>query len=211
MRIYKANPIYGISMLDIRKFFRLIRNSKKFFSSDISDYFCFDKNETSNFISELISNDLIEPFEDGYKLTLKGNALCVAKCIPPINREKADKIFKEFMQRVEEINNDDYYSFRISKLYLFGSYLNTNNPDYGDIDIIFDLERKIKDNETFINLNSNLVYEAQNNGRYFSSFFDKIYYSQYLVLLKLKNKNRYISLHYINEISYINEYKQIFP
>lgn len=211
MRIYKANPIYGVSMLNIRKFFRYIRNSKKFFSSDISDYFCFDKNETSNFISELISNDLIEPFEDGYKLTLKGNALCVAKCIPPINREKADKIFKEFMKRVEEVNNDDYYLFRISKLYLFGSYLNPNNPDYGDIDIIFDLERKIKDNETFTNLNSNLVYEAQNNGRYFSSFFDKIYYSQYLVLLKLKNKNRYISLHYINEISYINEYKQIFP
>lgn len=211
MRIYKANPIYGISMLDIRKFFRLIRNSEKFFSSDISEYFCFDKNETSNFISELISNDLIKPFEDGYKLTLNGNALCVAKCIPPINKEKADKIFKEFMQRVEEVNNDDYYLFRISKLYLFGSYLNPNNPDYGDIDIVFELERKVKDNDTFINLNSNLVCEAQNNGRYFSSFFDIIYYSQHLVLLKLKNKNRYISLHYINEISYITKYKQIFP
>lgn len=211
MRIYKTNPIYGISMLDIRKFFRLVRNSKKFFSSDISDYFYFDKNETSNFISELISNDFIESFEDGYKLTLKGNALCIAKCIPPINREKADKIFKEFMQRVEEVNNDDDYLFRISKLYLFGSYLNPNNPDYGDIDIVFDLERKIKDYNTFINLNLSLVYEAQNNGRHFSSFFDKIYYSQHLVLLKLKNKNRYISLHYINEISYITEYKQIFP
>lgn len=90
-------------------------------------------------------------------------------------------------------------------------YLNPNNPDYGDIDIVFDLERKIKDYNTFINLNLSLVYEAQNNGRHFSSFFDKIYYSQHLVLLKLKNKNRYISLHYINEISYITEYKQIFP
>ena len=52
---------------------------------------------------------------------------------------------QEFLKRVEEVNRDDFYPYRVSKLVLFGSYLNPEQMDLGDIDIAFELEPKIKD------------------------------------------------------------------
>ena len=60
-------------------------------------------------LNDLSVEELIEINNDCYKITLKGTALSFARCMPPIGREKADKILKDFMQRVEEINNSEYY------------------------------------------------------------------------------------------------------
>ena len=88
-------------------------------------------------------------FNNDYQLTSKGQTLCAARSVPPMNKEKADKIFNEFMQRVEEINNNDYYLCKVEKILLFGSYLNSENDDYGDIDIAFELKRKIDNFDEF--------------------------------------------------------------
>lgn len=212
MRIHKNDIVCGISILNIRNFFRIVKNSEEFTFSKLKEYFCLEKGKTDSFMLELISNGFIELCENRYKLTLKGNALCIAHCVPPINKEKADRIFQEFMQRVEEVNNDDFYLYKIRKLLLFGSYLNPNNSDYGDIDIAFDLERKIENYDIFLESNRKLVHEAKKNGKFFSSFLDEMFYSKNLVLLKLKDRNRYISLHSIeDEILNNVQSKQVYP
>lgn len=212
MRIHENEFINGIPILKIRDFFRIIRDFNEFTFSELREYFCLDEGEANSFIFELISNDFIRLYENGYRLTFKGNALCIARCVPPINREKADRIFQEFMKRVEEVNNDDFYLYRVRKLLLFGSYLNPNNPDYGDIDIAFDLERKIENNDTFLECNRKLVRDAKEKGKSFSSFLDEMFYSKNLVLLKLKNRNHYISLHPIeDEVLNMAKFKQVYP
>ena len=112
----------------------------------MAERFNLNEKETEGLVGELLSKGYIEPADNGmYRLTLKGNALSIARCMAPINREKADRIMQEFLKRVEEVNRDDFYPYRVSKLVLFGSYLNPEQMDLGDIDIAFELEPKIKD------------------------------------------------------------------
>lgn len=116
------------------------------------------------------------------------------------------------MQRVEEINTDKYYLYKVSKILLFGSYIQKDAVDFGDIDVAFELEEKIKDRDEFQKLESDFIQKAIDKGKYFSSYVDELFYSRHVVLLKLKNRNRYISLHEMeDEILKIVETKQIFP
>lgn len=163
-------------------------------------------------MNELFDEELIEVGNGCYKLTLKGTALSIARCVPPLNRVKADKILKDFMQRVEEINSSDYYLYSVSKILLFGSYIQENAIDFGDIDIAFELEKKIKNSNEHKRLNSDLVKKARDEGRSFSSYVDEIFYSRTLVVLKLKNRNRYISLHEMSDgVLELTETKQVYP
>ena len=65
------------------------------------------------------------------------------------------------MQRVEEINNNDYYLYRVSKILLFGSYINKDAVDFGDVDIAFELERKTEDADEYERLNKEFVEIAK--------------------------------------------------
>ena len=87
-----------------------------------------------------------------------------------MNKAKADKIFNGFMKRVAEINEDKNYIYRVSRLILFGSYLNPAADDYGDIDIAYELEHKINDCKRF----SGSISEnySQCNSRWESLFFN---------------------------------------
>ena len=130
----------------------------------------------------------------------------------PINREKADRIMQEFLKRVEEVNRDDFYPYRVSKLVLFGSYLNPEQMALGDIDIAFELEPKIKDYDELMRYNDQLVDKARKEGKSFSSLIDILGYSEKLVILKLRNKEKYISLHRMTDgILQITACRQIFP
>jgi predicted nucleotidyltransferase len=137
--------------------------------------------------------------------------LRIARSVPPIKRDKADKILKEFMQRVEEINTSDYYLYRVSKILLFGSYIKEDAVNFGDIDIAFELERKIENPDEFQKLNRDFYENAEDDGKRFSSFIEKLFYSETVVILKLKNRNRYISLHKDDDILKVTKTKQIYP
>ena len=113
------------------------------------------------------------------------------------------------MQREEEINNNDYYLYRVSKILLFGSYIKEDAVDFGDI--AFELERKVNDVDEFKKLNSEFFEKAQDEGKLFSSYIEKLFYSETVVILKLKNRSRYISLHRDDDILKVTKTKQIYP
>lgn len=200
MTISKTDYIGVVPIIEIRNFFKKVRNKNEIFAFD---EFMTSLNlvnaEAADCISGLIAKGFIEESAERYKLTLKGNALSIARCTHRINKEKADKIFSDLIQRVHEINNDDTYLHKVSKLFLFGSYSDPSNEDFGDIDIAFKLRRKIGNPDEFMKANDKLVETAQKNGKQFHSYQDKQFYSEDLVLLKLKNRNRYISLHHLND------------
>ena len=215
MRIKRKEKIGNIPIIKIRDYFKCLRRigiSK----DELRNYFELSSKDVTFLITELLERDFIEKAEKQgnreYQLTIKGQALCTARCVSPMNKEKADKIFKDFMQRVEEINKNDYYLFKIEKLFLFGSYLSDDNIDFGDIDIAFELKRKIEDAIEFEKADDLHIQKAIENGKKFSNIVDKIFYSETEVLSKLKNKCKYISLHPItDEILEIAKYKQIYP
>ena len=191
MRIAKNELLAGIPVLKIRDYFRLLY-SGLMTRDGLAERFNLNEKETEGLVGELLSKGYIEPADNGmYRLTLKGNALSIARCMAPINREKA---------------------YRVSKLVLFGSYLNPEQMDLGDIDIAFELEPKIKDYDELMRYNDQLVDKARKEGKSFSSLIDILGYSEKLVILKLRNKEKYISLHRMTDgILQITACRQIFP
>ena len=117
MRIAKNELLAGIPVLKIRDYFRLLY-SGLMTRDGLAERFNLNEKETEGLVGELLSKGYIEPADNGmYRLTLKGNALSIARCMAPINREKADRIMQEFLKRVEEVNRDDFYPYRVSKLF----------------------------------------------------------------------------------------------
>jgi predicted nucleotidyltransferase len=214
MRISRNQKINNTPILKIRDFFTNLQRCRTdtFTLEGFCNFFEIHNLEANSLLMELTEQGFIEKSSsDCYKITLKGAALRNARCVPPINKVKADKIVNDFMQRVEEINNNDYYLYRVSKVLLFGSYINKDAVDFGDIDIAFELERKIKDAGEYEKLNEEFIEKAKDKGKYFSSFIDELFYSETVVLMKLKNRNRYISLHRDDEILKVTVTKQIYP
>jgi predicted nucleotidyltransferase len=212
MRIKRNEKIANIPIIKIRDYFREIRYVG-IIKEKLGIYFNLNKKNTNLLINELIENELIEKTrKTGYQLAMKGDALCLARLVPPMNKEKADRIFKEFMQRVEEINSNNYYLDKIEKLLLFGSYLNSDKDDYGDIDIAIELKRKIENLDEYEKARRKRVREMKENGKYFSSFIDEVFFPEKEVKLKLKNKCQYISLHTVEDVISIGaKYKQLYP
>jgi len=216
MRIKRNEKIGNIPIIKIRDYFKYLRIDG-ISKEDLREHFELSIDDTDSLIKDLIQNEFIENTteeqqEKEFQLTIKGQALCIARCVSPMSKEKADKIFNDFMKRVEEINNNDYYLHKVEKLYLFGSYLNTDNIDFGDIDIAFALNRKIEDIEEFEKTNERRIQEVKKQGKVFTTFVDEFWYPETEVILKLKNRCQYISLHRMtDEILEIVEYKQIYP
>jgi len=147
-----------------------------------------------------------------YLLTAKGHSLCLARSVPPLNKAKADKIFNDFMQRVEEINCNDYYLYKVEKVLLFGSYLDPTRKDFGDIDIAIDLKRKTDNFDEYEKARKERIREMKQKGKRFSDYMDELFYPEYEVKLKLKNRCRYISLHPTDDgILKTANFKQIYP
>ena len=217
MRIAKNELLAGIPVLKIRDYFRLLY-SGLMTRDGLAERFNLNEKETEGLVGELLSKGYIEPADNGmYRLTLKGNALSIARCMAPINREKADRIMQEFLKRVEEVNRDDFYPYRVSKLVLFGSYLNPEQMDLGDNAVarfceVGVVRSQIKDYDELMRYNDQLVDKARKEGKSFSSLIDILGYSEKLVILKLRNKEKYISLHRMTDgILQITACRQIFP
>lgn len=211
MRLTRKQTICNIPILKIRDYFSHIR-PERITPEKISQHFEIDKKHTQELIQTLLDEGYIEPVDSEYQLTVKGNALCVARYTSPLNKAKADKLFKEFMERVEEINTNDYYLYKVAKIILFGSYIDPEKTDFADIDIAFELAPKAEDHVEFNRLNDLRIAEAEAAGKSFPTFIDQIAYTEKVVILKLKNKSRYISLHRMEDnILKITKTKQVYP
>lgn len=175
MRLTRKQTICDIPILKIRDYFDHIRPA--LISPEmISEQFDLNKEKTKELIDALLSEGYIEAAKKKrkYQLTIKGQALCVARYTNPLNKEKADKLFKKFMERVEEINSNEFYLYRVSKIVLFGSYIDPEKTDYSDIDIAFELSRKAKSHEEFMEMDEQKIKEVELAGKSFPSFFDQI-------------------------------------
>ena len=81
-----------------------------------------------------------------YRTTLKGNSLSLASAAKPIKRNTAEQKLLEFMERVNKVNRDNYFLYRIKKVIVFGSYL-SNKDRLNDIDVAVDVAPKFDKNE----------------------------------------------------------------
>jgi len=128
-----------------------------------------------------------------YRTTLKGNSLSLASAAKPIKRNTAEQKLLELMERVNKVNRDNYFLYRIKKVVVFGSYL-SNKDRLNDIDVAVEVAPKF-DKDEQIRRNEERVKKFEEKGRHFSTFLDRLFYPELEVMKYLKSRSRAISLH----------------
>jgi predicted nucleotidyltransferase len=125
--------------------------------------------------------------------TVKGCQLSMASAAKRVKRATADKQYKAFLERVNEINTSDKYLYQVSKVSLFGSYL-TNVETVSDIDLFVWLERKPKFIDDFSIVREKRAIQMQSEGRSFKDYLERLHWPELDVRKYLKNRSRVISI-----------------
>ena len=129
-----------------------------------------------------------------WRTSVKGQALAMA-ALRGTPREVAEQHLADLIGRAKEINKDDTYAYSVKRLVLFGSLLDPNRREVGDVDIWYSLGAKWKTPEEGAEARERSVDRAKGRGQSFRSFEDRLYWPRQEVMLKLKNRSRIISLH----------------
>ncbi|MBU2893531.1 nucleotidyltransferase domain-containing protein [Colwellia sp. D2M02] len=145
--------------------------------------------ETQGYI-ERIENHKSKPF---WERTVKGCQLSMASAAKRVKRTTADKHFRDFLERVNEVNTNDKFLYQVSKVSLFGSYL-TDAETVSDIDLFVWLERKPKFSQNFSMVREQRAIEMQSEGRNFKSYDELLSWPELDVRKYLKNRSRVISI-----------------
>lgn len=195
MKINPKETIAGFPLLKIRD---LLKAEMAHSVRGIAYFLKIDKGQAEQVLQTLLELEYIEEETDAgetiYVNTIKGNALGLAKAIPSISRAKAEELFSGFMQRVNEVNSNDYYLYKVTKVILFGSYL-TDSPTVNDIDIVIETQQKETDPKLGREKKAARSKEAAAKGVTFRNIIDYHFYPDHEVKQFLKSKSRYLSLH----------------
>ena len=177
MRIRPDDLVAGFPAKQIRKLLR--QNYESLSVDDVTKVLGLSGKSALRLLETLEQKGFIEknafaPNPDkNWKHTLKGGALSKALFSAPVYRENAEKALAEFMDRVQAVNGDGRFLFRVRKVVLFGSFL-TGSATLGDLDIAIELVPKEADAKKHSELILARANEAALNGKSFRNFIERV-------------------------------------
>ena len=133
-----------------------------------------------------------------WRNTPAGNVMAGVTAAKPIKRATAQRKLDEFQQRLEEVNRNSYYLFRVERAVLFGSFLR-NEATVKELDIALRLEPKERRKEKFDRLMRERAAAEVAKGKRFSSWQEQERWGEQEVLNFLKSRGRGIELHSFGE------------
>jgi hypothetical protein len=198
MRITKEDVVAGYSAMRVRGFLRRFIG-RFFMRSAVERFMQLQPEHAERFIDDMASLELIErttPFnhEAAFQVAARGLAFANATAAKPIRRETAERVLKEFIDRVDAVNISKEYAFRVRSVVLFGSILSSVDR-LGDVDVAVDLQPTISEPRKFKQLCDRRRSLAQEEGRAFSTTASWVMWPRNEVLLQLKARSRSLSLH----------------
>ncbi|TMC23321.1 MAG: hypothetical protein E6J34_03460 [Chloroflexi bacterium] len=195
MRIQSNDVIAGQPVLTIRDF---LRNHRTSITVDaIATCLDVDIATAKQILQNLVTEGYIEPAEESQEIwytTTQGNALANAKAEKPITRRTADRLIKEFLERVQTINACNDYAYRIAQVIIFGSYL-SDSPTLGDVDLSIKLSHRYDDAQKQTHMREERIRHALQEGRNFSTFLHQVAWPELEIWHILKGRSRGLSLH----------------
>ena len=211
MNIDPKAKIAGIPSLKIRELMRMQHYGMGWSASvdQASGLLEISHDATLIVLEELRSLGYIVFVDDAYnwKTTIAGNALANASATKPIRRPKADQAFAQFMERVNQVNQNPYYLYKVVKVVLFGSYI-TDTEAVNDVDVAIELSPKEADSERHWALVEQRIEERE---KPFSNYSERFCWPEIEVTKFLRARSHVISLHDVGEVSKIGAtYKTIY-
>lgn len=125
--------------------------------------------------------------QDEWTTTVRGGALAGASFLKPITRAKASILLDGLLKRARAYNADPDKPLWLDEITVFGSFLDPDAEDFGDLDIHYAFSRRYNDQERA------LAY-ARASGRRFSTFLEELLWPSKELSQVLKNRSGYISL-----------------
>ncbi len=126
-----------------------------------------------------------------WSTSVAGAALAMASFAPPMKRAKADQLLAGVLERVASYNTDEGKLYTITEVRVFGSYLDRQVAELGDLDLDISLVPRTAEAEE---PETQLDY-ALKSGRHFSTFLDRLFWSRQELLQILRARSRYINVH----------------
>lgn len=120
--------------------------------------------------------------------TLKGNALCMASFGKPIKRATAERLLNGVIERAKTYNADPQRIRFIERLRVFGSYLDPDVQELGDVDLEVVIGRRPSDVTE-----SSLAY-ARASGRSFSTHLDRLTWADHELIQFLRNRSAAVNI-----------------
>jgi hypothetical protein len=131
--------------------------------------------------------------KQSWKRTVRGGALANALFSKPVSRKLAEKSLSEFLDRVQQVNSNSWFLYRVRKVVVFGSFLG-DAPIVGDLDLAVDLCKKEKDGPKHRELVLGRANEAVGSGKQFRNYAEALSFAEQEVIRFLKARSRILQL-----------------
>ncbi len=145
MHLSTKTHIAGQLAMKVRDFLRKTE-SGIWNAQHAENYFKISQNEAEILIQELAQKEYIVPNrirnEEYWTLAPDGVRFACATATKGILRTNAEKLLQGFLERVQQVNKDDYFLYRVTKVAVFGSYLDAQKDKVNDIDLLVQLQPK---------------------------------------------------------------------
>lgn len=194
MKLDTKETILGIPILNIRN---ILRKRQSFAVIFLMQQLNLNRRKAQQLLEEMVRLEYItkSSAEKGlYSLSIKGNALRMSKAVKPLSREKAEELLSSFMERVEEVNANEFYLYQIEEISLFGSFI-SESDFVNDIDIVVSISKKDMDSLVWKDKCFQKIKEAKESGKKFNHLLDELYFPEREVRLFLLSKSPYLSIH----------------
>lgn len=111
------------------------------------------------------------------------------------SRKTAKMVLKNIKKRIQEVNQNDEFIYKVNKAVLFGSYINSTKEKIGDLDIALYVELKNK----VISEEEQNFKRARNSSSYVP-FILRFIYGKEEVFKYIKNRKQILELHDGNKV-----------
>ena len=197
MRIDPNGTIGGHPALFVRKLMQRLRVRIDWDVSVVEKLAAVSPKEAWALVKALDAEGLVERngrARESWSVTQHGHSFGSATAARPITRQTAERTLAEFLDRVQQVNRNDYFLAKVTKVVLFGSLLRDDLDRLSDVDVAVQLEQKQQDVERARTLNNQRVAELTRTGQRFASFLERAAWWHRETFRFLKGRSRSISL-----------------
>jgi predicted nucleotidyltransferase len=196
MQISAQDQVAGISLVEIRDALRRHPHFPYYYPKFFARRLSISLPHAREIVTWLTENEylvLVTKRPKEWEMTTKGFALANATAAKPVHRSTAERVLNAFLKRVQEVNANPYYIYKVSRVVVFGSYL-SDKERIGDLDIAIDFKSKIDAINVFRKMHRLRVAEAKARGRTFL-LHEEVDWPRREAELFLKSRSRTLSLH----------------
>lgn len=144
MRLASKDTVAGLPAAQARQLMRevRVRHPEGMPVTWIAKALSTDVDEATNVVKLLEADGFVVPSPEGWTTTIQGNALANVRFTKPSPRAKAQVHLDGLLARAAEVNANEQLLHDVTRIVLFGSFLDPAIDPVGDVDLVVTLTRR---------------------------------------------------------------------